>query len=194
MKIFWIMCRSLIYKSIWLRYVFIILGCMSPAVYALKTDAAQLIHIQANGGTLDQKNMVSVISGNVIITQGSMVVHANTARVSQDKDGHQTISLVGNPVTFSQLNDDGEVTRGQGNTFDYNTKNNLAILTGRARITKGANLVMGDKLTYNTQTQIFTAVSNNANGISTTKSGRVTIILQPNQKGQNGTNSKIKLQ
>ena len=38
---------------------------------------------------------------------------------------------------------------------------------------------MGDKLTYNTQTQIYSANSNNANGVSTTKSGRVTVILQP---------------
>jgi lipopolysaccharide export system protein LptA len=43
---------------------------------------------------------------------------------------------------------------------------------------------MGDKLTYNTKTQVYSASSANANGVNSTKSGRVTVILQPNQKGQ----------
>jgi lipopolysaccharide export system protein LptA len=121
-----------------------------------------------------------------VITQGSMTARANTAKASQDKSGYQNITLIGTPVTFSQLNDDGEMTTGQGNQFNYNTKNNLAVLSGRARVKKGNNLVMGDMLTYNTQTQIFGATTTNANGVSTTKSGRVTVILQPDQKGQNG--------
>ena len=103
----------------------------------------------------------------------------------------QKIKKGSSPVTFFQFNYDGDKTEGQCNDYEYNTKNNLAILTGRARVKKGDNLVMGDKLTYNTQTQIYNATSANANGVSNTKSGRVTVILQPNQKGQNGNSSVI---
>ncbi len=157
--------------------------------YALKSDESQPIQIEANSATADQINMKTVFSGNVVVTRGSMIVHSNTAEASQDNGGYKTIHMIGTPVTFSQLNDDGEKTEGQCNDFNYNTKNNLAILTGRARVKKGDNLVMGDKLTYNTQTQVYSANSNNANGVSNVKTGRVTVILQPNQKGQNGSNA-----
>lgn len=167
---------------------------ISGTASALKTDASQPIHIDADHLTVDQKNMVTVFTGNVVISQGSMLAHANLAQASQDKDGYKTIHMTGSPVTFSQLNDDGDKTEGQGNVFDYNTKNNLAVLTGRARVKKGDNLVMGDKLTYNTKTQIYSANSNDANGVSTTKSGRVTVILQPQKGGGSGSDSTIKLQ
>lgn len=159
-----------------------ILICLSTSAFALKTDASQPVVITADRWTFDQKNMVSVFIGNVVITQGSLVAHANRANASQDKNGYKTVKLTGTPVTFLQLNDDGEKTEGQGNGFDYNTKNNLAVLVGRARVKKGDNLVIGDQLAYNTQTQVFSATSTNANGISSTKSGRVTVVLQPVQK------------
>lgn len=154
----------------------------APFSYGLKSDASKPVQIDADRATFDQKNMVSVFTGNVVIQQGSLVVHAKQGTASQDKAGFQTISLSGSPVTFFQLNDDGEKTEGQGNNFEYTTKDNLAVLSGRARVKKGDNLVIGDKLTYNTQSQIFSATATNANGVSSTKSGRVTVILQPNQK------------
>jgi lipopolysaccharide export system protein LptA len=162
--------------------------------WCLKTDASQPIQIIADHLTVDQKNMVSTFTGNVIITQGSMNAHASLAQASQDSAGYKTIHMTGSPVTFSQLNDDGDKTEGQGNIFDYTTKNNLAVLTGRARVKKGDNLVMGDKLTYNTQTQVYSATSNNADGVSSKKSGRVTVILQPQKGNNNGVNSTLNFQ
>lgn len=167
--------------------VSILVLSLSSFSYGLKSDESQPIEIVANRATADQKNMLTVFSGDVVLRQGSIVVHANTAQAHQDQSNNRFIHLVGTPVTFLQLNDDGDKTEGQCNVFDYNTKENLAVLTGRARVKKGENLVMGDKLTYNTQTEIYSATSNNANGISSSKAGRVTVILQPKQKGANGT-------
>lgn len=162
----------------------VLLMLIAPFSFALKSDESQPIQIVADQATADQINKKTVFTGNVVVTRGSIVVNSNKAEASEDKSGYKIIHLIGSPVTFEQMNDDGEKTTGQCNDFEYNTKNSMAILTGRARVSKGDNLVMGDRLTYNTQTQIYSAVSNNANGVSTTKSGRVTVILQPNQKGQ----------
>ena len=175
--------------------IFFAVGCgFIPLAEALKTDAAQPIQIVADHMSLDQKNMLTRFTGNVVVTQGSILVHSNTAEASQDPAGFKHLHLLGTPVTFTQLEDDGDKVEGQGNTFDYNTQNNLAILIGRARVKKGNDLVMGDKLTYNTQTQIYSATSTNADGTSNRKSGRVTVILQPDQKGSNGSNSNLNLQ
>ena len=167
----------------------LILISLIASSWALKNDTSQPVQIVADHLTVDQKTMTSTFTGNVVITQGSLTANSNSATANQDTSGYKMVHLIGTPVTFSQKEDDGDMLYGQCNYFDYNTKNNLAILTGRARVNKGGNLVMGDKLTYNTQTQIYNAISNNANGVNSTKSGRVTVILQPNQKGNNGTKS-----
>lgn len=145
------------------------------------------IKIEADHATLDQKQMVTVFSGRVVITKGSLVVHANEGTATQDKAGDRTLLLTGSPVTFVQKADDGELIEGQGNKFDYNTKTSLAVLTGRARVKKGKNLIVGDTLTYNTKTSVYSAMAAPLNGVQPTKtSGRITVILD----GQNGAVKK----
>lgn len=161
-----------------------ILSTLSFSAFALKDDSTKPIQIEADNATADQKNMVTVFTGDVVMTRGSIIVHANQATANQDAGGNKTVHVTGSPVTFEQTNDDGEKTEGQCNDFVYSTKTDVAILTGRARVKKGDNEVMGDRLTYNTKTQVYSASSANANGVNSTKSGRVTVILQPNQKGQ----------
>jgi lipopolysaccharide export system protein LptA len=143
-------------------------------------DETKPVQIDANQATLDQKAMVTVFTGNVVITRGTLVIHANQGVASQNPQGERTINLYGTPVYFSQMMDDNEKVEGQANQFEYNTKTNLAVLTGRARIRKVNNMVIGDKITYNTKTQIYSVSANNANGVNRVKSGRITVILDQN--------------
>lgn len=153
---------------------------------ALKGDEKQPLQIDADQATLDQKQMVSVFSGNVIITKGSLVVHAAKGVASQDTAGDRVLILDGNPVTFVQMGDDGEKIEGQGNNFNYNSKSHLAVLTGRARIKKGKNVVIGDVLTYNSDTQVYSAQSTMGNGVTKKSGGRITVILDQQGSPQNG--------
>lgn len=79
--------------------ILLLLG-LSSFSYALKSDESQPIQIEANQATADQINMVTVFSGNVVVTRGSMIVHSNTAQASQDAQGYKTIHMIGTPVTF----------------------------------------------------------------------------------------------
>ncbi len=170
------------------KLFFCLLSFLTINVFALKDDSTKPIQIEADSATADQKNMVTVFTGDVVLTRGSIIVHANRAEATQDAAGNKNVHVVGTPVTFEQMNDDGDKTEGQCNDFVYSTKTDIAILTGRARVKKGDNEVIGDKLTYNTKTQIYSANSMPTNGVNTTKTGRVTVILQPNKKGQNDAN------
>lgn len=172
-----------------LRYSLFVIICMIPILsYAtISSDESKPIQIEADHATLDQKQMVTVFSGRVVITHGTLVVRASQGTATQDKVGDRTLLLTGTPVTFVQKADDGDLIEGQGNKFDYNTKTSLAVLTGRARIKKGKNLIVGDTLTYNTKTLVYSATATRANGVHSTKtSGRITVILD----GQNGTLKK----
>lgn len=138
------------------------------------------IQIEANHATVDQKEMQSVFAGNVVITRGSLVVQADKGVANQDKSGDRVLDLYGSPVIFQQLTEDGKKINGQCDHFNYNTKTNLAVLMGRARVKKGKSVIIGDKLTYNTATQVYSAVSDLGNGITQKTTGRVTVILDQN--------------
>lgn len=155
----------------------ILLTLMPAWTFALKSDEKQPIRIDADTATADKKNMISIFTGNVVITKGSLIVHADKGVASEDKLGNRTLTLYGKPVTFVQTADDGQKIEGQGDRFDYNSKSSLAVLTGRARVKKGKNVVIGDVLTYNTKTQVYSASAGLGNGINRHKSGRITVIL-----------------
>lgn len=155
---------------------------LSSEVLALSSDAESQVEISADNLTLDQKNMTSVFTGNVEARRGSMLIKAQTAHVSEDKYGFQTIELQGDPVSFTQMGEDGDKIEAQGNRFNYSTKDNLAVLAGRARVKKRDVMATGDKITYNTKTEIYTASAASANGVNEKKTGRVTVILPPDDK------------
>jgi len=175
----------------WLTlYTILILAIVPLVSFALKSDEKQPIQIDADHATLDQKQMVSIFTGNVVITRGSLIAHADKGVASQDSDGNRKLTLYGKPVTFEQIADDGQKIEGQGNEFDYTTKNSLVVLTGRARVKKGKNIVIGDTLTYNTQTQVYNAISGSANGVNRKASGRITVILDQESSESGGSGNK----
>ncbi len=152
--------------------------------FALKDDNEKPVQIDANNATADQKSMTTVFTGNVIITRGSILVHADKGVASQDSDQENIVTLFGSPVKFSQKQDDGQLVTGQCNQFTYNSKTNLAVLTGRAKIKKGKDNITGEQITYNTQSQIYSATGIPASGISKKQSGRVTVILDQINNGK----------
>ena len=163
------------------------------SVYALKSDNKQPITITANQANVDQKKLITIFKGDVVIIKGSLHVHANKGVATQDALGNKTLSLDGNPVTFEQKQDNGTMIQGQGNKFEFHSIDNMALLTGRAKIKDGKNEVSGDILTYNTQTQIYSARSVMNNGVSTTGHGRVTVILdQVIQEDKHGATQNAK--
>jgi lipopolysaccharide export system protein LptA len=170
--------RAIIYKFCILLVMFLV----AIPSYALKGDDKKPVQIEANSGTGDQNKKVLEFIGNVVITKGSLIVHADKGVASQDNEGNRIFILYGKPVSFEQIQDDGVKIVGQGDKFEYNTKSNLAVLTGRAKIRKAKSEIVGDVLTYNTQTQVYSAQSNFGNGVKKTSGGRITVILDQGQK------------
>lgn len=151
----------------------------SSAAFALESDRNQPIQIEADQGSLDQKNQNTTFSGNVIVKQGSMYIQAGTVAVSKDKSGQQHMNARGNPVKFGQqLEKNGKVD-GQANQVEYSSATGVVVLTGNAKITRDGDMASGNVITYNTRTEVYT-VSGNKN--ATSKTGRrVNVVIQPNK-------------
>lgn len=152
--------------------------------FALTEDEAKKTIITADGeGTYNSKTQEATLNGNVLITRGSLKIHADKGIISQSKEGDKIIILYGSPVTFEQLDDNHKKIEGQGNNFTYNSKKNLAILKGRARIKQDNNTVIGDNITYNTKTQVYYVNSGFENGFNKKEgSKKITIIIEKNEK------------
>lgn len=149
-------------------------------VFALDSDRKQAIQIEADQASLDQKNQVTVFSGNVIIKQGTLNIRAQNVRVAKDKSGNQQMSASGSPVYFSQeLENKGKV-EGQGNKVEYSSATHIVKLVGNAKVQRGGDVARGQSITYNTQTEVYSVVGGKtANGKS---ANRVSVVIQPSAR------------
>lgn len=175
------------------RSLILALSCslLAPVVHAEKADRDKPIVINSNRSSLDQAKGVGQFDGSVVITQGTMVLNADHVTVTRDQQGNQTMLATGHLVTFRQkADDDGshkEVwIKGQARQIDYNTKTHMVVLTTDARVKKADDLLIGNVITYDTETQIYQSQGGPNNSAN---QGRVTAILQPHKKtapAQNG--------
>lgn len=149
--------------------------------HALESDRRQPISIEADQGSLDQKNQVTVFSGNVVIKQGSLNIRAAKVRVSQDTSGNQTMSAEGSPVKFGQqLENKGQV-EGQGNRVEYASATGVVKLSGNAQVRRGGDIARGEVITYNMRSEVYTVLGGKAVGQK--NGGRVSVIIQPSGGG-----------
>ena len=109
--------------------------------YALESDRNQPISIEADQGSLDQKNQVTVFTGNVVIKQGSLNFRGNAVRVAQDSKGNQLIQGEGNPVHFGQQLENKGYVEGSGNQVEYDSATGLVKLFGNAMVKRGGDVV-----------------------------------------------------
>ena len=168
-----------LYKTAFLAAI-LTAGSLQTA-HALDSDRNQPISIEADQGSLDQKNQVTVFSGNVQIKQGSLQMKAQSVRVSQDRSGNQTMLATGSLVYFRQQLDGGKgLVEGWGNRAEYNSAQHPVKLIGNAKVQRGGDLAQGEAISYNMKTEVYTVLGGNAVG---NKNGRrVKVIIQPNNK------------
>ncbi|TDR81605.1 lipopolysaccharide transport periplasmic protein LptA [Paludibacterium purpuratum] len=160
------------------------LALTAPLAHAEKADADKPIQISADRASLDQLKGITQWDGAVVVIQGTLLMHSDHLTVTRDAQGNQTMVATGKLVTFRQKADDTPEKKnvwidGQANRIDYSTVNHTAVLTTNARVKKDTDLLIGDVIVYNTETQIY---QSQGGGTNTANKGRVTAIIQPQKK------------
>lgn len=146
---------------------------VAPA-HAKQSDRNQPMDVKASHFDGFQKpNSVSTLKGNVIITQGTLKATGDQAKVYFDADTQiDRVVLTGKPAHIQQLDDNGNLMRGEAASIDYQSSKGFAVLQGNASIAQqGRGEAHGDRLTYNTQTSQMTGDSGG--------DGTVHLIFQP---------------
>ena len=151
-----------------------------PILWAKKNDRHQPIQIDADLIVVDQRQRIHRFSGNVHLQQGTLEIRADEVTVVQDDQGFRTGTAVGKGrlATFRQQKEESnEWITGAAERLDYDARAQVLTLTGRARVTSGADLVEGAVIRYEINTETYHVTRNGA--VSSAPGGRVRAIIQP---------------
>lgn len=92
----------------------------------------------------------AVYTGNVVMTQGDVLVHADKLTVVAAGGKVQQATAVGSPVTFTMPS---AQRHGYGNTLIYKPGSGEIVLIGNAHLWQKKNEISGQQVTYFLQTQ-----------------------------------------
>jgi len=159
------------------------------AAMAEKADALKPVAIDFSGEShIDQVTQTYTVTGNVVITRGTMVLKSDKAEVKESPEGYKTVILTANPskvATFKQKRDGGPDlwSDGQAQRIEYDERADVVKLFSNAivRQIEGSRVtsdVRGAFISYNNRTEVAD-VRNDASGQNKPGNGRSTIILQP---------------
>ncbi|TXH65446.1 MAG: lipopolysaccharide transport periplasmic protein LptA [Tolumonas sp.] len=104
---------------------------------------------------------------DVVITQGSIIIHANKVVVLRHEKGNDEMIATGNPATFFQILDNGKPVNASASELRYQLKDRLVTLTGKAELKQDDNKVNGDIIRYDIQKQQMIAQSSKGSRVKT---------------------------
>lgn len=155
--------------------------------YAEKEDANKPINVEADQFLHDNIKGTKTISGNVVLSRGTLLMKAGKMILKEDAEGNQFATLLAAPgalATFRQKRDGGDFwVEGQAERIEYDSKIELVKLFSKSRLRRleGATpteVVDGEYISYDSRTEFFT-VNNTPTSESKPGAGRIKIVIQP---------------
>ena len=128
-----------------------LLAAMRPAM-ALSTDQKQNIEITANASEIDDRKDVTIFTGQVVVTQGSIRITGDKMTVNYNQHKEiETLVMEGRPATYRQLPDASNIPdEAEAQHMEYRKIQNLIVLTNRARVQQASGSLSGDRIEYDT--------------------------------------------
>jgi lipopolysaccharide export system protein LptA len=165
---------------------FPLLVALSLPAFAEKADREKPVHLEADNVTLDDIKKISVFEGNVLLTQGTLMLRADRVEAKQNGDGLQNVSARGNPVNFRQKRDGvDEYIEGFASQVDYDSVQSVLLLTGNARLRKGGDEIRGSQISYDAKTEFYKVIGQQG---AAGPSSRVRVIIRPKPKTEQEKN------
>lgn len=164
--------------------------------WADKSDKDQPMHIESDALRYESQQQLSIFTGNVVVTKGTIIMRGARLEVRQDSAGNQSATMfgaLGKRAFFHQKREGlNEFVEGEGNRIDYDGKTDIVKFIGDAEArrlvgTKVQDDIKGAVITYNNVTEVYTVDSGGtgATAGAANPGGRVRAILMPQETGPN---------
>jgi lipopolysaccharide export system protein LptA len=159
------------------RLSLLCLVLLAAPAYAEKGDRDKPVNLEADTVTLDDIKKVSVYQGNVILSQGTLLLRADRIQVTQNPAGLDKVVATGRPVSFRQkLDDRDEFIEGYASRIEYSGVNSQLELIGDARLRRNGDELRGAQISYNANTEFYKVIGQPD---AQTPGGRVRAVIRP---------------
>ncbi len=157
---------------------------------AERADRFKKMEVESNQpGRVDLQKQVVVFNGNVVVSKGSLIIHAARIEV-RETDGYQVAiaSGTGNtPTTFRQKREGlNEFIEGQAERLEYDSKSDTVRFVNKAKVrrlrgTEVADEATGALIVYDNTAEVFTVSGGPAAVTPTNPGGRIRVVLGPRE-------------
>ena len=162
----------------------VVLLLLSTLSLAEKADRDKPIEIESDTMTMDDTKNVSIYTGDVILTQGTLIIKADELIVREDNQGFQHSTSTGNPTSFKQKREGvEEYIEGIGQRIEYDGHMDKVHIYRNAIVKRGNDTVMGDYIIYDANAEVAQAMSSKSNNgeanDTSKKKNRTKAIINP---------------
>ncbi|HSQ03804.1 MAG TPA: lipopolysaccharide transport periplasmic protein LptA [Burkholderiales bacterium] len=157
---------------------------MGTALHAEKADREKPINLEADRVTVDDAKQIATFEGNVVLTQGTLLIRGDRMLITQDKEGFKHGTTWGNLAYFRQKREGyDEYIEGWGERIEYDTRADKAELFTRAMMRRSQDEVRGNYISYDGNTDFFEVIGGGTKAASANNpGGRVRAVMQPKPK------------
>jgi lipopolysaccharide export system protein LptA len=155
----------------------------SPA-HAEKADRTKPVNIEADHVDVDDAKQIATFIGNVVLTQGTLIIRGDRMIVQQDAEGFKTGIAYGDLASFRQKREGlDEYVDGFAERIEYDSKADKVQMFVRAYLKKANDDVRGNFISYDATTEFFRVIGGGKQAASAgNPEGRVRAVIQPKSK------------
>ena len=171
------------------------LSLLSLSASAERADSLKQAVINFDSLDVDEVTQTRILTGNVVLTRGTLVMKSDRALVKETPEGYMSVTLTTGPgrvATFRQKRDGGPDLwmEGQAERIEYDERVEVVKLFSKAIVKeleggRLTNQIDGAFISYDSRREVAT-VRNDASGESKLGGGRGTLIIAPRKAAPAG--------
>ena len=156
--------------------LFLYLGLFGTTT-VLAVDTDQPIEISADSAIREEPSGKTTYRGDVVLTQGSLEIRADSLVFSFDSDNSTLITAKGNPATLKQQPENADAPiDASAEMIEYQESSERVRLVGKAKILQDGAVIEGSTIEYLVGTQRVMAAGSPETGAPQ----RVKVTIPPN--------------
>jgi len=156
----------------------VLISLGAPGIEALPDDRSQPIHISADKALRDEKQGVTIYSGNVQMNQGSMHIEGDTLTIYHIEAEADKIVAEGRPAKMRQRPDmEKGPVHARALVIEYYQREQKVHLQDEARVEQDGAIVTGDSIDYYIAQELVKADSDGAG-----EGNRVQVVIPPSMQ------------
>lgn len=153
----------------------------SDQAWSEKADREKPINIEADSAYMDDKTSTAIFEGNVVLTQGTLLIKAETLTVVQENDEFKQGIALGKSAYFKQKREGYEdYIEGEAHRIEYDALTDQLTMISNAKLWREGDEVQGNFIHYDATTETFTVKGDGqTDAVKNSSGGRVKAIIQP---------------